>query len=65
LISGTLKCKKDKIQFILAQNFRGNNADIEYIRYEINFEYNIFTRKIANTHIILAQNCRENEADFG
>jgi hypothetical protein len=30
----------------------------------INFEYNVFARKIAKSHIILAQKFRENSADF-
>jgi hypothetical protein len=57
--------KKTKTQITLAQNFRENNVDFDYICYVFLILFRLFpTRKVAETDIILAQNFRENSAGW-
>jgi hypothetical protein len=54
-----------KTHVILAQNFRENNADFDYVGYVFLIWFSIFlARKIDKTHIISAQNTLENNNRF-
>jgi hypothetical protein len=57
--------KKARTHIILAQNFGGNNADSEYIRYVFLILISIFfSRRIPKKHIISAENLGENNANL-